>query len=49
MMRRVIELPKYDWSIVCFIGYRHLMPMRYAMLFRILAATEIRYLKPTSI
>ena len=22
MMRRVIELPKYDWSIVCFIGYQ---------------------------
>ena len=21
-MRRVIELPKYDWSIVCFIGYQ---------------------------
>lgn len=22
MMRRVIQLPKYDWSIVCFIGYQ---------------------------
>lgn len=22
MMRRVIELPNYDWSIVCFIGYQ---------------------------
>lgn len=22
MMRRVIELPKYEWSIVCFIGYQ---------------------------
>lgn len=22
MMRRVIDLPKYDWSIVCFIGYQ---------------------------
>lgn len=21
-MRKVIELPKYDWSIVCFIGYQ---------------------------
>lgn len=22
MIRRVIQLPKYDWSIVCFIGYQ---------------------------
>ena len=22
MMRRVIQLPKYEWSIVCFIGYQ---------------------------
>ena len=22
MIRRVIPLPKYDWSIVCFIGYQ---------------------------
>lgn len=21
MIRRIIDLPKYDWSIVCFIGY----------------------------
>lgn len=22
MIRRIIQLPKYDWSIVCFIGYQ---------------------------
>ena len=22
MIRRIIDLPKYDWSIVCFVGYQ---------------------------